>query len=293
MVYSMTGYGRSELQTDEYLINVDFKSVNHRYFDFNCKCPRQFNFIQDKIKTLTNKYISRGKIECSVSVTILQSDNAEVLIDENIAKAYIEAFNTIADKFSIQNDICTSNIIKMPEVINLKKGEIDEDELGSLILDVSQEALNQFNEMRKIEGTRLCTDVLEKANNVLNYVEFIEKRSPEVVEEYNIKLRQRIKDLIDGYEVDDARILQEAAIFADKTAVDEETVRLRSHIKQFCTLCENNDNAVGKKMDFIIQEINRETNTIGSKVSDYEMTSVVLNMKSEIEKIREQIQNIE
>ncbi len=289
----MTGYGRAEKQTDEFLIDIEFKSVNHRYFEFNCKSTKQFVFLQDKLKTLTNQYISRGKVDCLLSVTILQTDAADVLVDESVAQAYVDAFEKISRAFSVPNDISVSKIINQPEVINLKKTDIDEDKISALVIETAKDALERFCEMRKIEGERMGRDVLEKTDNIMECIEYIEKRSPEVVEEYYLKLRERIKEMIDGCEVDDARILQEAAIFSDKTAVDEETVRLRSHINQLRTLCEGKDGTVGKKMDFLLQEINREANTIGSKVSDYNMTEMVITMKSEIEKIREQVQNIE
>ncbi|MCD7722585.1 MAG: YicC family protein [Clostridiales bacterium] len=289
----MTGFGRAEAQTDEFLINIEFKSVNHRYFEFNCKCSRQYSFLQDKLKTLAGKYISRGKVECLLSISLLQADSAQVLINEGIASAYVDAFKAVSEKYGVINDVSARSVLLMPEVLTLKKAEIDEEKLSAAVMQTAAEALEKFCRMREAEGERLAADVLEKAELILESVSYIEQRSPEVVKEYNQKLIEKIKELLDGHEPDETRLLQEAAIFADKTAVDEETVRLKSHIMQLRDFVNGRENAVGKKMDFLLQEINREANTIGSKVSDFEMTGKVLDMKCEIEKIREQIQNVE
>ncbi len=293
MVRSMTGFGRAETQTEEFLVSVEFKSVNHRYFDFSCKCSRQYDFLQDKIKALASKYISRGKVECQLSIAILESDAAEVLVNESVLRAYLNAFSDVHEKYSVPNDISAGRVLGLPEVMTLKKAELDEDKLSAVVLETAEEALKKFCEMRAVEGEKLGKDVLEKAGVISEKVSYIEERSPQVVQEYKEKLKERLQELLEGQEVDENRMLQEAAIFADKTAVDEETVRLRSHISQLRDFVEKENGAVGKKMDFLIQEINREVNTIGSKVSDYDMTKAVLDMKNEIEKIREQIQNIE
>lgn len=293
MVRSMTGFGRAEAQTEDFLINIEFKSVNHRYFEFNCKCSRQYSFLQDKLKVLAGKYISRGKVECSLSVSLLQADAAEVFINEAVASAYVDAFKAVSEKYGVQNDISARSVILMPEVLTIKKAELDEEKLSAAVMETAEKALEKFCLMRQTEGERLGSDVLEKAELILESVSYIEQRSPQVVKEYNEKLIERIKELLDGHDVDETRLLQEAAIFADKTAVDEETVRLRSHIMQLRDFVTSNEKSVGKKMDFLLQEINREANTIGSKVSDFEMTGKVLDMKAQIEKIREQVQNIE
>lgn len=292
MVRSMTGFGRAVKEIDGYIITVELKSVNHRYFEFFSKIPRQYGFIDEKIKNYINSKIARGKIECYVGIEALNAEAADVAVNHTLAKAYINALNEISEEYSVKNDVSSLDISKFPDVLVVRKSEEDEKKIWSYVKEVTEEALCGFIEMREREGKRLCEDVLSRADYILNCVQFVEKRSPDTVKEYNEKLIERMKELLKDASVDEQRILTEAAIYADKVAVDEETVRLRSHIDQLKEFF-NSDSAIGRKMDFLVQEINREANTIGSKCNDVEIARKVVDIKAEVEKIREQIQNIE
>ena len=292
MVKSMTGFGRAVKELDGYVITVELKSVNHRYFEFSSRCPRQYGFIDEKIKSFVNSHIERGKVDCYVGIEALNTESADVVVNHTLASAYVKALKEIAQSYDLNEDFGVSTISRFSDVLVVKKAEEDEEKIWTLVKEVASEAVDKFIEMRQTEGKRMYDDVYSRSSFILDCVSYIEERSPETVKEYNDKLIQRVHDLIGDVSLDESRVIQEVAIFADKVAVAEETVRLRSHIEQLREFL-NSDTAVGRKMDFLVQEINRETNTIGSKCNDVDIARRVVDMKAEIEKIREQIQNIE
>lgn len=292
MVKSMTGFGRAVKELDGYVITVELKSVNHRYFEFSSHCPRQYGFIEEKIKSFINSGVARGKVECYVGIDALNTESADVEINNTLASAYVKALRNIAQTYNLKEDFGASTLSRFQDVLIVKKAEEDEDKIWSLVKEVATEALDKFVEMRSTEGKKLYDDIYSRSSFILNCVSFIEERSPQTVREYNDKLIARVHELIGDVSLDENRIIQEVAIYADKVAVAEETVRLRSHIEQLREFL-SSDEAVGRKMDFLVQEINRETNTIGSKCNDVDIARKVVDMKAEIEKIREQIQNIE
>lgn len=292
MVKSMTGFGRACKEIDGYMITVEIKSVNHRYFEFSCRCPRQYGFIDDKIKSFINSKVARGKIECFVGIEALNTESADVVVNNTLAGAYVKALKELSDNYGLKEDFGASTVARFPDVLIVRKSEEDENKIWQLVKTVADEAVEKFIEMRKVEGKRMYDDVYSRSQFILDTVSFIEERSPQTVKEYNDKLVERVHELLGDVSLDESRLLQEVAIYADKVAVAEETVRLRSHISQLRDFI-SSDEAVGRKLDFLIQEINRETNTIGSKCNDVEIARKVVDVKAEIEKIREQIQNIE
>ena len=292
MVRSMTGFGRAKNQINGFDITVEIKSVNHRYFEFSCRMPRAYNFLEEKIKSYLNQKISRGKVEVSILVDDLNQNSTVVEINREYADAYIKALGELSKEYKLKNDVKVSTLANNSEMFKIRRQQIEDDVIEAAIMPVLEEACNNFISMRSVEGERLLKDVISRTDYILSKVEIIEARSPETVAAYQEKITNKIKDLIGDNTVDEQRILTEVAIFADKVAVAEETVRLRSHIKQFAGLLES-DEPVGRKLDFIVQEMNRETNTIGSKAQDIEIAHIVVDIKSEIEKIREQIQNME
>ena len=292
MVKSMTGFGRACKEIDGYMITVEIKSVNHRYFEFSCRCPRQYGFIDDKIKSYINSKVARGKIECFVGIEALNTESADVVVNNTLAGAYVKALKELSDNYGLKEDFGASTVARFPDVLIVRKSEEDENKIWQLVKTVADEAVEKFIEMRKVEGKRMYDDVYSRSQFILDTVSFIEERSPQTVKEYNDKLVERVHELLGDVSLDESRLLQEVAIYADKVAVAEETVRLRSHISQLRDFI-SSDEAVGRKLDFLIQEINRETNTIGSKCNDVEIARKVVDVKAEIEKIREQIQNIE
>lgn len=292
MLKSMTGFGRAAKEIDGYVISVELKSVNHRYFEFNCRLPRQYGFAEEKLKSYINSRVSRGKVDCYLGIEALNSDNAEVAVNHTLASAYVKALGEISEKYSLKPDYGTVAVAKFPDVLVVKKAEEDEEKLWSYIREVADEAIERFVSMREVEGAKMKADVESRAAYILDCVKFIEERSPQTVKEYNDKLIARVHELIGDVSLDEARIIQEVAIYADKVAVAEETVRLRSHIEQLSTFLQSEE-PIGRKMDFLVQEMNRESNTIGSKAGDVSIARKVVDIKAEIEKIREQIQNIE
>lgn len=292
MIKSMTGFGRAMAEKDGYVISVELKSVNHRYFEFNCRLPRQYGFAEEKLKSYVNSKVSRGKVDCFLGIEALDTDNADVVVNHTLASAYIKAMNELAQEYSLKNDISSVSISRFPDVFVLKKADEDEEKLWGYIKEVADEAIDKFIAMRETEGEQMNKDVLSRADYILDCVSFIESRSPQTVQEYNDKLITRVHELIGDASLDENRIIQEVAIYADKVAVAEETVRLRSHISQLKEFLESSE-PIGRKMDFLVQEINRETNTIGSKACDVDIARKVVDIKAEVEKIREQIQNIE
>ena len=273
-------------------ISVEIKSVNHRYFDFSCRVPRSYGFLEEKLKTYVQSLVSRGKIECYVSIEALEIDECIVNVNHSLAAGYIEALKEISERYNLPDDITVSSVAKYHDIFSVHKSEADEERIWNAVKTVADEAIASFVSMREKEGEKLRDDILSRCDTILENVAFIEKRSPETVKEYNDKLLERMRSVLEDVQVDEQRILTEAAIYADKIAVAEETVRLRSHIDQMHEFMESKT-AIGRKTDFLIQEFNREANTIGSKAQDVEIAKKVIDIKAEIEKIREQVQNIE
>lgn len=292
MVASMTGFGREKQTIADYDITVEIKSVNHRYFEFSSRLPRAYQFLEERLKSFVHNMVSRGKVEVSVMVEDHSEDAVELQVNEQYADAYIKALHNLAEHYQLKDDITLNSFVGNNDIFVARRKEADEEFIAEAVLKVAQAAVEKFVAMRRVEGERLSIDVTERCEKILEYVSFVEERSPETVKEYRERIEQKIRDLIGDTQVDEQRLLTETAIFADKIAVAEETVRLRSHIKQLCSLLEAGG-AIGRKLDFIVQEMNREANTIGSKAQDLDIARTVVDIKSEIEKIREQIQNIE
>ena len=292
MIYSMTGYGSAKGSADSLEVSIELKSVNNRYLDTSVRLPRTFIFAEEAIKAQVQKHISRGKVDVFVTVDSSKSDDVVITVNENLAKEYACALKRIAALCEVSDDVTATAVGRMPEVLSVEKREADKERLAQGIAALMEDALNDFDAMRQREGEKLKEDILSRVCAIEEMVSYIEQRSPETVAEYRARLEQRMREVLDTVAVDDARLLTEAAIFADKVAVDEETVRLRSHFAQMRDMLEGGS-PVGRKLDFLIQEFNRETNTIGSKCNDKEITKKVVDIKAEIEKIREQIQNIE
>lgn len=291
-VSSMTGFGRGKASGDGFNITVEIKAVNHRYFEYSSRIPRAFQFLDDSLKALCQQKISRGKVELSVQIEDVSLNSVELSVNDTYAGAYIKALRTLAKKYRLKDDLKASSFVGDTEIFNVKKRDLDEEVVKAIAIKATTEAVDSFIKARAVEGERLVCDVKGRAEYILKQVDFVEARSPETVREYRGKIEQKIKELIGDVQIDEQRLLTETAIYADKIAVAEETVRLRSHISSLCALLDEGG-VVGRKLDFIVQEMNRETNTIGSKSQDIEINKVVLEIKSEIEKIREQIQNIE
>lgn len=292
MIRSMTGYGAAEEIRNGRNIRVEIKSVNHRYFEFSAKVPRSFGFLEERMKRLLSDNISRGKVDVGVFIQTVDGITEEISINKEVVKSYVEALRSVKDEFGLADDLTLSAVAKFPDAFTVVKAETDEEELWADVKAVAEKAVAAFVAMREAEGEKMKADVLEKAAFIEEKVAFVEKRSPETVKEYRERLYAKMREVLENNQIDDARIVQEAAIYSDKVAVDEETVRLRSHLSQLRKIVDMSE-PVGRKLDFLIQEVNRETNTIGSKCSDVEIAQVVVDIKSEIEKIREQIQNIE
>lgn len=289
---SMTGYGRAREASNEREIVVELRAVNHRYLDINVKAPRGYGFLEEAIKKLAASKISRGKVDIYISVTDLAAQETTITLNHELAQSYFDALVELRDALHLHDDISVMSIAKMPDVLVSQRVEVDADALTASVSEVFNEAVKQFDEMRQIEGEKLADDIRNRMNTIKEVVEQVEIRSPERVTAYREKLEKRMNEILADSTVDEQRILTEAAIFADKTAVDEETVRLRSHLDQLDNMLKDS-NPVGRKLDFLVQEMNREANTIGSKANDSILANYVIALKAEIEKIREQIQNIE
>ncbi len=292
MIRSMTGFGRAQDTVDGITATVEIKSVNHRYFDFSCRVPRNYGFLEEKLKSFIQSRVTRGKIECYVQIEAQEAEECVVKINHSLAKGYIDALNELGTQYGLENDISVSVVARNHDIFSVHKSEADEDLIWKAVSTVASVAVASFVDMREREGEKLKNDILSRCDTILENVSFIEKRSPETVSEYNNKLLERMQNVLNDVQVDEQRLLTEAAIFADKIAVAEETVRLRSHIEQMHMFMES-DVAIGRKMDFLVQEFNREANTIGSKAQDVEIARKVIDIKAEVEKIREQVQNIE
>ena len=292
MVRSMTGYGRAQVSSDGITAAVELKSVNSRYLEFSPRVLRSYSFLEDKIRSYIQHEVARGKVECAVQIEIENDDSLSVRVNESLAGSYVAALRLIAEKYGLSDEISVGRIASFPDVLSVCKTPVDEEKIWSIVKTALDKAYDSFLQMREREGEKLKADVLSRAEHILTLVSFVEERSPQTVAEYMNKLRSKMSELLSDTVVDEQRLLTEAAIFADKVAVAEETVRLRSHIDQLRILL-NEDEPVGRKLDFLVQEINREANTIGSKALDLSIAKTVIDIKSEVEKIREQIQNIE
>lgn len=292
MVRSMTGYGRGQDIIHGYAVVVEIKSVNHRYFEYSSRVPRGYGFLDDKLKLYMQQRIHRGKVDVFVQIHAVETAGSEVAVDYGLAESYLGALQELVSRYNLRDDVSATALSRFPDVLTVRQAEMDEEAVWEAVQKVTDDALTRFLEMRLVEGARMRDDVLSRAATIRQAVAVVEQRSPETVRAHMEKVETRIRELLNGVPVDEARLLNEAAVFADKVAVAEETVRLNSHLDQLEQLL-NSDEAVGRKLDFLVQEINRETNTIGSKCSDLNLTRIVVDIKAEIEKIREQIQNIE
>jgi len=288
----MTGFGRCEDTINGRDIIVEIKSVNHRYFEFSSRVSRGYGFLDEKLKSYLQTQISRGKIDVYVSIETLEDTDAQVLVNHSVAAGYVNALHELAQRYHLRDDISVATVSRNSDIFTVHRAPEDEEIVWNSVKAVTDKALDAFLRMREAEGMRLKADVLQRAQVILQNVGKIEERSPQTVVEYQQKLQLRLAELLSDANIDDQRILTEAAIFADKIAVAEETVRLRSHFEQLFKMLNSNE-AVGRKLDFIVQEMNREANTIGSKCVDSQIAYMVVDIKAEIEKIREQIQNIE
>ena len=292
MIKSMTGFGRYEAVTDECKLSVEIKAVNHRYLDLSIKMPKKFNYFEAAMRTLLKDYIQRGKVDVFITYEDYTEEQVSLKYNSSLAAEYMEKFEAMASQFGIKNDVTVAALARCPEVLIMEQVPEDEDRIWALLEDVLKKAAESFVDTRVREGENLKKDLLGKLDSMLSLVDYIEERSPIVIDEYRRKLEDKVKELLRNSSIDDARILTEVTIFADKICVDEETVRLRSHIEGMKKeLTEGG--SVGRKLDFIAQEMNRESNTILSKSSDLEISDRAVILKTEIEKVREQIQNIE
>lgn len=292
MIKSMTGYGSAKGTAEGLEISVELKSVNNRYLDTSVRLPRSFLFAEDAVKSSVQSHISRGKVDVFVTVDSSSADNMTVKVNEPLLKGYIEALQHISGTFSLENDITTLSVSRFPDVLSVEKKDLDADAISQAICEITENALKDFDSMRLREGEKLRDDVLGRLAVIESLVSTIEAESPKTVALYRARLEQKMAEVLGNSGIDENRILAEAAIFADHIAVDEETVRLRSHMSQLRAMI-NGNSPTGRKIDFLIQEFNREANTIGSKCQNSDIAHIVVELKSEIEKIREQIQNIE
>lgn len=293
MAISMTGYGRGEFVNDKFHFTVESKSVNNRYLDVNIKMPRKISYLEEFVRQFLKKYVSRGKVEVYIKLEFANHGDIKVGYDEFLAKEYVDVLNKISVQFELNNQISAMDVIKFPDVIKLQENEFDEEDIKKSLEFAMDEAFSGLRNMREIEGEKLKSDILERCKLLETDIDIIEKNAEEIESEYREKLLAKIQEVLDSvsYNVDEQRILQEAAIIADKSNITEEIVRFKSHILQLKEVLDTD--SVGRKMDFILQEMNREVNTIGSKSLTLEITNYVVELKSELEKIREQVQNIE
>ena len=292
MIKSMTGYGRAQGSFSGGEISVEIKSVNNRYLDCGVKLPRVYSFAEDAIKSLVQHTISRGKVDVFININAAGASNVQISVNKPMVEGYLSAMQQIAREYNVRYDVSVSTLTRMGDVFLVEKQEEDETEVQEALLGVVSQALTAFDAMRTREGEALKTDLMQKAGDILDLVSKVEQRSGVTVAAYRERLTAKLQEVLENTAIDEARIIQEAAIYADKVAVDEETVRLRSHVAQLQKMLEEGG-VIGRKLDFLMQEMNREANTIGSKGNDVEQARNVVDIKSELEKIREQIQNIE
>ena len=292
MIKSMTGFGRCEFADEKRKFTVEIKSVNHRYLDVNIKMPKKLNFFESTIRSLLKEYIERGKVDIYITYEDYTEDNFSLKYNASLAEEYLKHLREMSLQFGLDDDIRVSSLSRYPDVFVMEEQSIDEEELWAGLEHALCGACEQFVESRIKEGDHLCDDLLEKLNGMLSYVDFIEERYPQILKEYRTRLEDKVRELLQDRPMDDARIAQEVIVFADKICVDEETVRLRSHITTMSDTLKKGG-SIGRKLDFIAQEMNREANTILSKANDVEISDTGINLKTDIEKVREQIQNIE
>ena len=292
MIKSMTGFGRCEFTDEKRKFTVELKSVNHRYLDVNIKMPKKLNFFESSIRALLKEYIERGKVDVYITYEDYTEDNYALKYNAALAAQYLDYLNRMAEEFGLENDIRVSNLSRYPDVLVMEEQDVDEKELWDGLERALRGACEQFVASRIKEGENLKVDLIDKLDHMISYIDFIEKRSPLIMEEYRKRLEDKIKEILGDRQMDDGRIATEVTIYADKVCVDEETVRLRSHINTTKdTLLEGG--SIGRKLDFIAQEMNREANTILSKANNIQISDTGINLKTSIEKVREQIQNIE
>lgn len=292
MIRSMTGYGGAKGSCQGLNISVELKSVNNRYLDCSVRLPRGFLFAEDAVKAKVQSHISRGKVDVFVNIEAVGSEAVAVRVNEQLAAGYVGAIRQLSETFGLENSLSALALGRMPDVLTVEKQDADAETVTAAIAEIAEQALAAYDEMRAREGKKLQDDIAGRLDTIEAYVTQVERRSPETVKEYRERLYRKMTEVLQNTALDEQRILLEAGIFADKVAVDEETVRLRSHIAQMRSMLAEGS-PIGRKMDFLVQEFNRESNTIGSKCNDGAVTKIVIELKSEIEKIREQIQNIE
>ncbi len=292
MIRSMTGYGKGAATDGNISVSVELRSVNHRFFELNAKIPRGYLYVEDMLKSIVSEKVARGKVDAFVDITLGDGEKIDISVRHSFVKAYIDALNEIADTYGVKNDITLSAIADQPDSLIINEEAPNTEIIKQLVKKSTDAALDTFLKMRETEGKKLYDDISSRLVSMKKMVAFIEQEAPQTVAAYRERLKQKMTELLESAAYDQQRLITETAIFADKIAVDEETVRLHSHISQFEKLLESKQ-PIGRKLDFIVQEMNRETNTVGSKSQNSEIAYTVVNMKSEIEKIREQIQNIE
>ena len=293
MAISMTGFGRGEFKNDNYHFLVECKTINHKYCDINVRLPRKISFLEDKIRNYVKNFVKRGRVDLYIKLDLIGSEDVNLKFDDKLATQYVNILKEIKDKFDLQDDISVMNVAKFPEIVKCEEKEEDEDLYWSMLKEALDMSMERLTQMRKEEGEKLAIDTIERCDILANLIDEIEKYSNTVVDEYREKLNNRISEILENPSIiDENRLAQEVAIFADKSSITEEIVRFRSHIEQLRKTVEKND-SIGRKIDFLIQEMNREVNTTGSKSSNINITNLVVEVKSELEKIREQIQNIE
>ena len=292
MIKSMTGYGRACRSYDGREIVVEVRSVNNRYLDCNVKLPRIYSYAEDRVKQLVKEYVTRGKVDVFITVNNQAGEEVKITLNRPVLEGYLHAMQTVAADYPVRDDISVTSLTRLPDVFLVEKPDIDEEARAAELLQTASDALEQYNSMRITEGAALERDLLNRRQTILDLVAKVEARSPITVAEYRARLEAKMQEVLSSTTIDESRVLTEAAVFADKIAVDEETVRLRSHLNQLSSML-STGGAIGRKLDFLLQEMNREANTIGSKGNDLEQARTVVDIKAELEKIREQIQNIE
>ena len=292
MIKSMTGFGRAELEENDRRFTVEIKSVNHRYLDVNIKMPKKLNFFESSIRGLLKEYIQRGKVDVFITYEDFSRNHATVSYHEDVARDYMKYLDLMAEQFGLENDVRLSVLSRYPEVFTMEDAEVDESTLWKSLEKAIRQAAQMFVDSRIKEGETLREDLIGKLDGMLEHVEYIEKRSPELVEEYKTRIYDKVRELLSDSQIEDNRILMEVTLFADKICVDEETVRLKSHIETTRQILQDGG-AIGRKLDFMAQEMNREANTTLSKANNLDISNRAIELKTEIEKIREQIQNIE
>ena len=293
MIKSMTGFGRCEVADGERKFTVEMKSVNHRYLDVNIRMPKKLNFFETSIRNFLKQRIQRGKVDLFITYEDLSESQVSLKFNETLAAEYLSYFKKMAETFSLENDIRVSSLSRYPEVLTMEEQVVNEEELWNGLEKALDGAVKQFVETRTQEGTRLRDDIVDKLDNMLILVDYVEERAPQIIAEYREKLENKVKDLLADAQIEESRIAAEVVIFSDKMCTDEEVVRLRSHIVHMKETLLSGENGIGRKLDFIAQEMNREANTILSKANDLKTSNVGIELKTEIEKVREQIQNIE